>query len=107
MTSSGSVTAERRFGPFHGCQEINMVLPRRILRHADCFATEIGICSLDMDHVFQAEYPGSARGCSSAARSVRPRADVRGRRRETRSVEDSALLSSCLLQHPPLPEAQL
>lgn len=83
MTSSESVTAEHRFGSFHACLEINMVLPRRLLRHADSFATEIGICSLDIHHVFQAADPGKARGCSSAARSVRPRADVQGRRRET------------------------
>lgn len=67
-------------------------------------ATEIGICSLDIDHVFQTGDPGSAVKCSSAVRSVRLWADVRGWRRETCLMEGSALLSSCL---PPLAEAQL
>jgi hypothetical protein len=38
MTSSEDVTAGDRFEPFHACQEISMVLPRRILRHADVFS---------------------------------------------------------------------
>lgn len=72
------------------------------------FATGNGICSLDNAHVVQAEHPRAAAMCRasrpSAVRIVRPRtADVRGQRRETCLLEDSALLSICL---PPLPEAQ-
>lgn len=33
-----TMTAGDRFGSFHACQEISMVLPRRILRYADVFS---------------------------------------------------------------------
>lgn len=104
MTSSENVTAGDRFGPFHACQEISMVLPRRILRHADMFSLpKLVYAALILTTLFRQnilELP------LSAVRSVRPRADVRGwrpRRQETCLMEGSALLSSCL---PPLPEAQ-
>ena len=79
MTSSENVTAEHRFGLFHTCQEINMVLPRRSLRHADSFATEIGICSLDNVHVFEAGYPGSDGGSSAFCASAGGRARMASR----------------------------
>lgn len=85
MTSSESVAAEHHFGPFHRCQKINMVLPRRILRHADSFATEIGICSLDDIHVFEAGYPGSARSSSALRAPAGGRARMASRNMFDRS----------------------